>query len=105
MGEILGIGLSHFPGPLVPARYWPELLRTNVEKGRIPSEVFADMERWPPPMRAEWGADEGVTAAGEHEARLLAGYRKLRAELDAFNPDFVSSTPTNASRSFRREVL
>src|SRR5712691_7547114 len=105
MGEILGIGLSHFPGPLVPAKYWPQLLRTNVEKGRIPTEVFADRERWPAPMRAEWGADEGVTAAGEHEARLLVGYRKLRAELDAFNPDFLLIWGDDQYENFKKDCI
>ena len=88
MGEVLGIGLSHFPGPLVPAKYWPQLLRTNVEKGRIPSEVFADVEHWPAPMRAEQGATltEMVVENLMLERRQVAIYTALIREIGDNDP-------------------
>jgi hypothetical protein len=89
MAEVLGLGLSHYPGPLVPAEAWPRMLRTNEANGRIPPGLLDAPDRWPAAMRAEWGADEGLTAARAHQARLLSGYRALRAELDAFQPDLV----------------
>ncbi len=63
MAEILGLGLSHYPGPLVPAEYWPRMLESNVEKGRLPRELFEDRSRWPAAMLAEFGADNGISAA------------------------------------------
>jgi hypothetical protein len=89
MGEILGLGLSHYPGPMVPVKYWPNMLARNVEHGRIKPEVFADKSRWPAGMRAEWGSDDGQTAAKEHQRRLMAGYKELGRRLDAFKPDVV----------------
>jgi hypothetical protein len=89
MGEILGLGLSHYPGPSVPVESWTEMLHRNVEHGRIAPELFADKSRWPKEMRAEWGDDEGQSAAREHRRRLLAGYKRMRQELDAFKPDIL----------------
>jgi hypothetical protein len=89
MAEIIGMGLSHYPGPMVPVRHWPNMLSRNVEHGRIKPELFANKALWPAAMREEWGDDEGQTAAVEHRRRLLAGYRRLREELDAFRPDLV----------------
>jgi hypothetical protein len=34
-------------------------------------------------MRAEWGEDEGYTAAKYQREKLVNGFRKLRAEIDA----------------------
>lgn len=105
MGEILGLGLSHFPGPLVPAQYWPRLLRTNVDNGRIPEEVYADRSAWPAPMQDEWGDDSGVSAAFAHRDRLLAGYRELRKALDAFDPDFVLMWGDDQYENFKKDCI
>lgn len=89
MAEILGVGLSHYPGPLVPAERWPDMLKRNVDIGRVRPEAYRDRARWPAAMIEEWGTDDGVSAAREHERRLLEGYRTLRREIDAFKPDVV----------------
>ena len=103
MGEILGLGLSHYPGPLVPADAWPRMLQTNVEKGRVPAHVFADRASWPAPMREEWGADEGIGAAHVHRDRLVASYRELRRRLDEFKPDLVLIWGDDQYENFRTE--
>ena len=83
------MGLSHYPGPLVPTKYWPGMIQRNVNIGRVPQDVFDDKASWPKDMVAEWGDDEGVGAAAEHSKRLMAGFKNLRQELDNFNPDIV----------------
>lgn len=103
MAEIIGFGLSHYPGPLVPAEYWPRMLETNVEKGRIPRAVFENRSQWPAPMLAEYGTDNGFTAAKAHEARLLSGYRELRVRLDEFNPDLVLIWGDDQYENFRKD--
>jgi hypothetical protein len=103
MAEIMGFGLSHYPGPLVPAEYWPQMLRSNVEKGRIPQEIFDDRSKWPKDMLAEWGSDDGQAAAKVHQSRLHAGYRELRRRLDAFRPDIVLVWGDDQYENFRRD--
>ena len=105
MAEILGLGLSHYPGPSVPVEYWASMLEKNVEIGRVTPELFADRSRWPAGMLAEYGNDEGLAAAKAHRARLLDGYRKLRAELDAFDPDVVLIWGDDQYENFKRECV
>jgi hypothetical protein len=105
MGSILGLGLSHYPGPVVEPEYWPRRLSRNVEVGRIAPELFAAKDRWPAAMRAEWGDDEGVTAARAHRDRLVAGYARLRAELDAFAPDVVLIWGDDQYENYRAECI
>src|ERR1044071_8828648 len=62
MGDILGIGTTHYPPGLVPEHLkpWPlaKMLHTDP---RIP-ERMRDPRNWPVEMRAEWGDDEGVAS-------------------------------------------
>jgi len=48
-----------------------------------------DPANWPEPMRKEWGDDEGITSHKAHKARVFDAFRKIRAEIDAFKPDFI----------------
>ncbi len=105
MGELLGLGFSHYPGPAVPAEYWPRHLRTQVERGRIPAEVYENRDLWPAPMIAEWGEDEGQAAATAHQKRLVDGLRLLRQELDAFNPDLVVMWGDDQYENFRKDCV
>jgi hypothetical protein len=105
MSEILGVGLSHFPGPIVPADKWPRMLKRNVDVGRIAPELFADKSKWPRQMIEEWADDEGVGAALEHERRLKAGYRALRKEIDSFKPDLVLIWGDDQYENFRSDCI
>lgn len=105
MAEIIGMGLSHYPGPMVPVEYWPTMLQRWVEIGRIKPELFAARDQWPEEMRREWGADEGQAAAREHRDRLLAGYRRLRDELDAFRPDVVLIWGDDQFENYKRDCV
>ena len=105
MGEILGLGFSHYPGPAVPPEFWPRHLSTQVERGRVPRDLFLDHSRWPSEMRAEWGDDEGQTAAHKHHEQLIAGYRRLRAELDAFAPDLIVMWGDDQYENFKKDCI
>jgi hypothetical protein len=89
MGEILGLGLSHYPGPVAPPQYWSRMIARNVEVGRIAADLYNDKSRWPKAMLEEMSDDNGLAAAEEHRRRLLAGYSVLRDALHAFKPDLV----------------
>jgi hypothetical protein len=105
MGEILGLGLSHYPGPVSPAKYWSRMVARNVEVGRIAPELFADKTKWPQLMLDEWGTDEGLAAAEAHRDRLLAGYRVLRKQLDAFKPDLVLVWGDDQFENYRKDCV
>ena len=105
MADILGMGLSHYPGPLVPVEHWPNMLKRWVEIGRIKPADFAEKERWPALMRVEWGDDEGQSAARSHQVRLAEGYRALRARLDAFQPDIVVIFGDDQFENYKRDCI
>jgi hypothetical protein len=105
MGEILGLGLSHYPGPKVDPSYWPQHLSTQVERGRLPQDLFEDHSRWPEAMQAEWGDDEGQSSARKHHGQLIPGYRRLRQELDAFQPDLVVMWGDDQYENFRKDCV
>jgi hypothetical protein len=105
MAQILGIGVTHYPGLLVPHRYWTQLLRRSVQIGRVDAALFEDKSRWPAAMLAEWGHDEGVSAAREHEDRLVQGFRVVRKELDAFQPDLVLIWGDDQYENFRNDCV
>jgi hypothetical protein len=56
-------------------------------------------------MRAEWGTDDGLEAARAHHARLVAGYRRLRERLDAFNPDLVLIFGDDQYENFKNDCI
>jgi catalytic LigB subunit of aromatic ring-opening dioxygenase len=105
MGEVLGIGLSHYPGPLVPGRFWARMLARNVKIGRVAPALFEDKTQWPKEMLAEWAGDEGAAAGEAHEERLLRGYVRLRQELDAFAPDVVVIFGDDQYENYKRECI
>ncbi|HXH10708.1 MAG TPA: extradiol ring-cleavage dioxygenase [Alphaproteobacteria bacterium] len=105
MGEILGIGATHYPPGLVPDEYkpWP-LARMLQSDPRIPSHL-KDPAHWPEPMRREWGDDEGITAHKAHRARVFHAFRKIREEIDAFKPDFILIWGDDQYENFKEDVI
>ncbi len=105
MGEILGIGATHYPPGLVPdeLKPWP-LARMLHTDPRIP-ERLRDPASWPAPMRAEWGDDEGIAAHRAHRARVFSGLRALRDEIAAFRPDFILMWGDDQYENFREDVI
>lgn len=105
MGEILGIGATHYPPGLVPDEYkpWP-LARMLGSDPRIPAPL-QDPTNWPESMRVEWGEDEGITAHKAHRARVLRAFRTLREEIDAFQPDFILMWGDDQYENFRETIM
>src|SRR5262245_6095629 len=105
MGEILGLGVTHYPVLITPDedRAYP-LQRTLARDDRVPPEM-KDPQNWPAPMRAEYGQDQGLTAARQHRERLLASFRKVRQELDDFRPDVVLIWGDDQYENFREDII
>ena len=104
MGEILGVGLSHFP----PFAYRPgpsmSIVKRSITSPRVP-ERLKDPKNWPPPMQAEWGDDEGASAAARHWERFAAGVRRIRAAVDEFRPDVIVIFGDDQYENFREEFI
>jgi len=105
MAEIFGAGLTHYPALIAPDedKMYP-LLRTLKNDERLP-ESLKDPMNWPEAMRVEFGDDDGYTAAQKHRERLVAGFRKVRQEIQAFNPDFIVIFGDDQYENFREDVI
>ena len=105
MAEILGVGLTHYPGMIAPDEDlgYP-LTRALRHNDRIPAEM-KDPASWPEAMRAEYGDDEGLASSRKHRERLVRGFMKLRAEIDAFNPDFVLIWGDDQYENFKEDII
>jgi hypothetical protein len=104
MAEILALGISHYPPLAGPDERMAYILRRMLENPNLPASL-REPAGWPEGMRAEWGADEGVSAAGRHRSDLVAALMKTRAALDAFDPDFVVIWGDDQYENFREDVV
>src|SRR5205823_7971797 len=100
MGEILGIGVTHYPRLIQPDQKMAGLLDRTLNSDQVPEEM-KDPARWPEPMRQEWA--DPVASAVEHRKRLVAGFRKCREALDAFDPDVVLIWGDDQYENFRED--
>jgi hypothetical protein len=104
MGEVLGLGLSHYPGFYYTDEDMNRFLLDTLRSERVPAEM-KDPRSWPAAMQAEWGDDQGATFARKHRQRFVEGVRKLRAALDDFHPDVVVIFGDDQYENFREDLI
>ncbi len=104
MGQILGIGLTHYPGlHMLDEDMWV-FLRLTLSGKKVPERV-KDPRNWPQEMRAEWADDDGAQAGRIHRERCLDATRALRERLDAFKPDFVLIFGDDQYENFVEDIV
>ena len=74
MGEILGLGMTHFP-PLGGREGMAGILKRALADPALP-ERYRLPSGWPEAMRREYGGDEGQSAAVRHREFLVTHFRK-----------------------------
>lgn len=104
MGEILGLGLTHFPFLNNKDENMTAVLKQMRKNPNLPEEL-KDPSGWPEEMRKEFGDDEGLSAAEKHRELCVAELRKLRQELDEFNPDYVLVFGDDQYENFREDII
>lgn len=104
MGEVLGVGLSHYPGLILPDAMMAGLLAWTLQDPDIP-DAWRDPSRWPATMREEWGDDRGAGAAARHRAELVAALDHVRLALDEFEPDAIVVFGDDQYENFRDDLI
>jgi hypothetical protein len=104
MAEILGLGLSHFGGFMFPDEDMASRTKKRLEDGSLPPALDRP-SKWPAPMRAEWGDDEGAAFAARHKRAYFAGLDRIRTALDAFRPDAVIVFGDDQYECFREDLV
>lgn len=104
MGQILGLGVTHYPGLYAHDEDMANLLRHTLSGKHIPDRA-KDSRNWPEAMRSEWGTDDGATAARLHRERCFAAFRDVRGKLDRFRPDFVLIFGDDQYENFVEDIV
>jgi hypothetical protein len=102
MGEILGLGMSHFPGMRAPVTGRTTLGALN--RPDVPAEM-KDPKNWPAAMQAQWSDDEGAAHVLQHRHDFIDQCRVVRKALDAFNPDFVLCWGDDQYENFKEDII
>ena len=64
MGEILGLGMTHYPPLAGRDENMSGILRGTLRDPAIPAHL-KEPENWPKRMQEEWGTDQGKAKAAE----------------------------------------
>jgi len=104
MGEILGLGMTHYPPLTGLDQNMASILRRVLQDPGLP-ERYRDPESWPAPMRAEYGSDGGTASAAAHRDSLVHYFRKARKLLDDFNPDVIVIWGDDQHENFVADII
>ena len=103
MGQILGLGITHYP-PLSYKGNMTSRIKLLLADPLLP-ERLRSPEGWHPTMRDQWSTDEGAAHSDRHRDDLIHHFRKVRAELDAFEPDFVLLWGDDQYENYREDCV
>jgi len=104
MGQVLGLGVTHFPPLSGTDESLGWILKRALEDPAVP-ERLRHPSGWPAPMREEYGNDDGLSSARRHREALVAGFRNARRVLDEFKPDFVVIWGDDQYENFKEDVI
>jgi len=103
MGQILGLGITHYPS-LCYKGNMSRRIQQCLDDPAL-AERYRSVDDWHPTMREQWGSDQGQAHSDRHRQDLITQFRKIRAELDAFNPDFVLIWGDDQYENFREDCV
>ncbi len=104
MGEILGLGMTHYPGLAARDENMTGILRQVLADPGLP-ERERDPRNWPEALRREYGTDQGRAAAAVHREALRVNLRRLRQALDDFAPDLVVIWGDDQYENFKEDII
>ena len=104
MAEIQLLGLTHYPPFAWADEYMSGIHQALLGDPDVPDEA-KDPSRWPAQQQAEWGDDKGRAAAARHRAALIDGFDRVRAELEAFDPDVVIIWGDDQYENFTEDLI
>ena len=104
MGEILGLGVTHYPPLTGQDQNMAGILRGILQDPGLP-EKYRDPANWPEAMRKEYGDDGGAASARAHRERMLGYFREARRVLDDFRPDAVVIWGDDQYENFVEDII
>ncbi len=102
MGEILGIGITHYPPLLGSPDEFANILRAVLKSPVIPDEV-KDPKSWPAAMQDEYEHEH--ERAVVHQEQCRKAFLRVRKAIDDFNPDAVVIFGDDQYENFKEDGL
>ena len=102
MGEVLGVGCTHYPSLLRGPQAYTSTVR-GLLTNPVVSDKMRDMANWPEGARDQWERQEEESQ--HHEQRMVASFRKLRKVIDDFNPDAVVIWGDDQYENFQEDLV
>ena len=103
MGEILGLGCTHYPGLLLPderlANGFHHLLTAPNMPEKRKTAATGPIRCWPN------SAMTRRRAGRRYGARMADGFRAVRASLEEFDPDIVLIFGDDQYENFREDII
>ena len=104
MGEILGLGMTHYPPLNGLDKDMAAILRRVLQDPGLP-ERYRDPASWPEAMRREYGDDGGTASAAGHRDTLVRQFRQARRTLDEFQPEVVIIWGDDQHENFTEDII
>ena len=104
MGEILGLGVTHYPPLMGLDQTMADILRGILKDPGLPQQ-YREPSGWPEQLRKEYGMDGGASAATAHRERLVGHFRRARRALDEFRPDVVIVWGDDQYENFKEDII
>ncbi|MBW2426493.1 MAG: extradiol ring-cleavage dioxygenase [Deltaproteobacteria bacterium] len=104
MGEVIGLGVTHFPPYAWPDENMADSLGMILGAPGVEAR-FKDPASWPAAMREEWGDDQALGRVAAHRDRMRQGFAQVRERLDDFAPDFVVIVGDDQYENFREDIV
>jgi hypothetical protein len=104
MGEILGIGTTHYPALTGTdeglSSFWQLIINAPLIDPK-----WKDRRNWPAGMLDEVGNDMGLSAARRYRERMWSNFRKQRQMIDDFKPDFIVLIADDQYENFKEDII
>ena len=101
MGEILGVGITHYP-PLLDNHENFNLIPLYIKSPVIPEEM-KNPENWPDAMQEEAANEMALTI--QHRERMIENFRQVRRAIDDFNPDGIIIFGDDQYENFKEDCV
>jgi len=104
MGEILGLGCTHWPILTAPDDKLMRTFNLTLTAPNCPAH-FKDKANWPARLHEELGDDGGLSSARAYSRRLADDFRAIRRQLDDFKPDVVLIWGDDQYENFKEDIV
>ncbi len=104
MGEILGVGITHFPPLAAQDDRMTTAFKKMLNHPSTPEEA-RQAASLPPGLLEELSDDSGAAAAARHRDRLVQNLQRARARIDEFKPDFLLIWGDDQYENFKETVV